>query len=60
MPVPRRRKSHARSRTRKAHDFLTAGRAVTCPQCQSPMRLHRVCMECGYYMHKPVIEVQEK
>lgn len=60
MPVPRRRKSHARVRTKKAHDFLTAQHSVTCPQCQSTMRLHHVCMECGYYQRKPVIEVVEK
>lgn len=58
MPVPKRRKSSSRSRMHKANLALVRPQWVTCPQCQSPMRLHRVCLSCGYYLRRSVLEVQ--
>ena len=58
MPVPKRRKSSSRSRMHKAHNALDRPSWVTCPQCQSPMRLHRACMSCGYYLRKSVLEIK--
>ncbi len=56
MAVPKKRKSHARARTQRAHQALTLMRWVTCAQCGSPMVLHQVCRVCGYYRSRKVIQ----
>ena len=33
--------------------------ATTCPRCQAPKAPHRVCMACGYYDGKKIIEVEQ-
>ena len=57
MPNPKRRHSKARTSKRRAHDFLTAPSTTTCPQCSEPKLPHRVCLNCGYYRDREVIEV---
>lgn len=58
MAVPKKRKSHSRTRMHRAHDALTPERWVICAQCREPMRLHHVCGSCGYYRSRPVFETQ--
>lgn len=58
MGVPKKRKSHARSRIHRSHEAIGKPTWVTCPQCQNPMTLHHVCMSCGYYLRKQVLEVK--
>jgi large subunit ribosomal protein L32 len=55
MGVPKKRKSHSRIRTRRAHSALSTPSWVTCPQCREPMQLHHVCANCGYYRSKQVV-----
>jgi large subunit ribosomal protein L32 len=55
MPLPKRRHSNARTRKRRAHDFLTAVTLGACPKCNEPKRPHRVCSNCGYYGGRMVI-----
>jgi len=55
MAVPKKRKSHSRTRTRRSHNALAANRWVTCPQCREPMELHRICKSCGYYRQREVV-----
>lgn len=55
MAVPKKRKSHSRTRTHRSHMALTATRWVNCPQCREPMSLHRVCKGCGYYRSREVV-----
>ena len=60
MAVPKRKKSHARTRTRRAHHALARPQLRPCPRC-SAMRLpHRVCTQCGYYNEKITIEPNEE
>jgi large subunit ribosomal protein L32 len=59
MPVPKRKKSRARSRTRRSHDALTAPNTIECSNCGEPALPHRVCDHCGYYKGRPVKEVKE-
>ena len=59
MAVPKKRKSHSRARTQRAHDALTPRHPVTCPQCREPMRLHRVCGSCGYYRSRDVLQIEQ-
>ena len=55
MAVPKKRKSHSRTRMQRSHDALKPNHWVTCAQCREPMRLHRVCGSCGYYRSREVI-----
>ena len=57
MAVPKKRKSKAKTRSRRAnHDKLKAPNLQRCPQCYAPKRPHRACMDCGYYRDEQVIE----
>lgn len=59
MPNPKRRHSKSRTRSRRAHDFLTTQSLSICTQCQEPKLPHRVCPKCGYYKGRAVIAVKE-
>ncbi len=54
MAVPKKRKSHSRARTQRAHQALTALHGVTCAQCREPTTLHQVCRSCGYYRSREI------
>ena len=57
MAVPKRKKSRANTRHRKAQWLRTAPPTVTtCPRCKSPMRPHVVCATCGTYKGRQVVE----
>jgi large subunit ribosomal protein L32 len=60
MAVPKRRTSRARRDSRRAHDSLTAPARSTCPQCGEPKLPHRVCLKCGNYRGREVIQTDEE
>ncbi len=60
MPNPKRRHSHQRKNTRRAHDRLVAGSRSECPNCHEQKLPHRVCPHCGYYRDREVIAVPER
>ncbi len=53
---------HTRSRTgkRRANWKLSSPNLNLCPECQEPKLPHRVCMSCGTYNGKKILEVIEK
>jgi large subunit ribosomal protein L32 len=55
MAVPKKRKSHSRTRTQRSHDSLTPRFGIECAQCKNPMVPHQVCVSCGYYRSREVI-----
>lgn len=59
MPNPKRRHSKARRDSRRAHDFLKTPGLSICPNCQEPKLPHRVCIRCGQYKGRPVVEAEE-
>jgi len=59
MPVPKRKKSRCRTRTRRSHDSLTAPNLTACPNCGEPAMPHRMCIHCGHYKGRMVKEVEE-
>lgn len=59
MANPKRRHSRSRRGKRRAHDFLTPPSLSVCSNCGEPVLPHRVCMECGHYKNRQVIEVEE-
>lgn len=61
MAVPKKRKSQAKTRSRRAnHDKTTAIKLQNCPQCFAPKRSHRACADCGFYGEEQVVEVWEQ
>lgn len=60
MALPKRRKSQARTRTRRAHDALTGPSIGNCPQCGEPKLPHRLCSGCGTYNGRTVIKLDEE
>jgi len=60
MPNPKRRHSKQRSSTRRAHDHLKSASLAECPKCGEPKMPHRVCLKCGTYKGREVIEVAQQ
>ncbi|MCI0336352.1 MAG: 50S ribosomal protein L32 [Acidobacteria bacterium] len=56
MPNPKRRHSKSRSRKRRSHDALKRVNLIACPNCGSMKLPHRVCVSCGFYHGRIVIE----
>lgn len=59
MGIQKRRRSKARTASRRAQWKLRAPHLVECPQCHNRRVPHRVCPTCGYYDGRQVIEVEE-
>jgi large subunit ribosomal protein L32 len=59
MPNPKRRHSAARRDRRRAHDALARPSTSTCSNCGEAKLPHRVCLHCGFYNGRPVIEGKE-
>jgi large subunit ribosomal protein L32 len=61
MATPKKRASHARRNTRRAHDALSLPKLSKCAKTGLPKLSHRVCEESGFYgKHKQVFEVEER
>lgn len=56
MGVPKKRTSSQKRDQRRAHWKLTAPNVSLCPTCSEPILPHRVCLACGSYGGKKVIE----
>jgi large subunit ribosomal protein L32 len=57
MPVPKRKVSKMRLRTRKAANRWHAGELGTCTQCGTKLPSHTACPSCGYYKGRQVLSV---
>ena len=60
MPVPKKRHSNTRTRTRRANWKLTAMNFATCPQCNSKIVSHHACPVCGTYKGRTVLKIKTK
>ena len=49
MPVPKRKRSHARKSKRNANKNFPLKAFTKCPNCQDVMMPHQVCKKCGHY-----------
>jgi large subunit ribosomal protein L32 len=56
MPNPKRRHSKARGRNRRGHWKAVKTQLITCPQCKEPKMPHCVCVACGFYDGRLVID----
>jgi len=57
-PLPKRKYAKARQGERRSHLGLIPTSLVLCPQCHSPKLPHHVCLICGSYAGREVIEVK--
>jgi large subunit ribosomal protein L32 len=65
MPNPKHKHSKTRNRRDRAvwsKRVETAKTIATCanPECKQPVLPHHVCLACGNYDGKKVIEIKEK
>ncbi len=58
MAVPKKRKSHSKTRMGRSHHALSPTWTLTCVQCGAPHLPHTVCGNCGYYRGRQVTEGQ--
>nr|NNM90055.1 50S ribosomal protein L32 [Bacilli bacterium] len=56
MAVPQHRASKTRKRLRRTHFKLSVPGMVECPQCHEMKLSHRVCLHCGTYKRRQVVE----
>ncbi len=60
MPVPKQKKSKSRTRQRRSiHDRITPPNIISCSNCGEPKLSHRVCMSCGQYKGRQIVEIVE-
>ena len=60
MAVPKQKKGRGATHTRRsANSKASMPARSVCPECGAPKLPHHVCMECGYYDGKPVVEAAE-
>jgi large subunit ribosomal protein L32 len=60
MPNPTSKHTRSRRDKRRANWRISAPNVTLCPDCQEPKLPHRVCMSCGSYNGKKILEVVEK
>ncbi|MCX5694309.1 MAG: 50S ribosomal protein L32 [Candidatus Omnitrophica bacterium] len=60
MALPKRRHSAARGRKRRTHWKIKKTTLTPCPQCKQLKLPHKVCLVCGFYDGRQVIEIKVK
>jgi len=60
VALPKRKHSKTRGLKRRTHWKIAKTTLVPCPQCKQAKLPHRVCLVCGYYDGRQVIEVKVK
>ena len=56
MAVPKKKVSPGRKKMRRHFYALDAVGSVTCPNCLTQRKPHRVCASCGYYNGRQVMQ----
>ena len=60
MAVPKQRHTKSRRNKRRGNIFLKTSTLTTCPKCGKPVLPYMVCLNCGYYKGREVIDVLKK
>jgi large subunit ribosomal protein L32 len=60
MAVPKQHRSKSRQGQRRMHIFIKGVKLTSCLKCGKPVLPHTVCMNCGSYKKKEVIDVMKK
>ena len=59
-PHPKRKHSSGRRNRRRAHDALQPPSLVGCANCGAQIHAYTVCLKCGYYGGRKVLEPKKK
>jgi large subunit ribosomal protein L32 len=59
MAVPKRKTSKSRRDMRRTHKKTAALSITTCAQCGEPKRPHHLCMSCGTYKGRTLMDTDE-
>lgn len=54
------RHTRAHTANRRSHHALKGSRFATCKDCGAKHLMHRVCMQCGKYRGRLVVDVLKK
>ena len=60
MAVPRGKHTKARRNNSRMHIWLKKPALVACSKCGQSKRPHTVCLSCGYYRDREVVDVLAK
>lgn len=60
MSVPKRRRSKSKQARHRSQWKLKEPVFNICSNCKTAVLPHRVCMACGYYGGKKVLEIETK
>lgn len=58
--VVRMRHTRAHTANRRSHHALKPQNLVACDHCGANRRPHHMCLECGYYNGRQVIDLETK
>ena len=57
MAVPRHKHTRAKVGKTRMHKHIKHSVLNVCPKCKKPVLSHTVCLNCGFYKGKEVINV---
>ncbi len=60
MAVPKQRHTKSRRNKRRSHHALRKQHFSLCPKCGHPVLPHQLCLNCGTYAGKEVVDVLSK
>jgi len=60
MAVPKWHRSKSRQGQRRMHIFLKSPKFAACKKCAKPVLPHTLCVNCGTYRGREVIDVLAK
>jgi large subunit ribosomal protein L32 len=60
MSVPKRRRSKSKQARHRSQWKLKVPSFNLCPNCKEAVLPHNVCLRCGFYGSKKVLEVETK
>jgi len=58
MPVPKRKRSHARQSKSRANKGYVVKSFATCASCSAVILPHQACRECGHYKGIKVLKTK--
>jgi large subunit ribosomal protein L32 len=59
MAVPKRKHSNSRTGKRRSHDARRPRQLSYCPKCSAASPTHVICLNCGWYMGRSVVAIEE-
>ncbi len=60
MAVPKKRHTKSRRNNRRMHIFLKKPGLAVCEKCGKEVMPHTICINCGYYKGREVVDVLKK